>query len=82
MSEGSKYRNRPLSVATHVEDVILLYAMFDKQWESNSDRIDWHGFEHTMANILDPHARIADSDRVDLAREALDAFTKRGYFMI
>lgn len=48
-------------------------------WNSKSVKIDWQAYEQCMIQILSDKA-FSDTQRVEMAKECLDAFTKRGHF--
>jgi hypothetical protein len=51
----------------------------DRAWQNNSVKMDWPGLEDTLVGILKSNDLDA-IDKVALAKDCIDAFTKRGHF--
>lgn len=56
-----------------------VHATLGKKWQEKPGKIDWLGLEDLLVEILNTDDT-AD-ERVALAKEALDAFTRRGHFI-
>lgn len=53
--------------------------MIRNAWKTRKVQVNWLGMEDTLVNILKDR-EISDASKVALAKEAIDAFTKRSYF--
>lgn len=49
-------------------------------WTGPSGKMDWQGLECMLTAVLDSHNSLSSDEKVRGAREALDAFTRRGHF--
>jgi hypothetical protein len=50
----------------------------DEKWASRSVKTDWLGFESFLEDIL-CNPVLSDTEKVQITREALDAWTRRGH---
>lgn len=54
--------------------------LLDAQWESRTIKMNWEGLEKILVDILKWHD-FTNDEKVQLTKEAIDAFTKRGHFV-
>jgi hypothetical protein len=52
----------------------------NRQWNLHSAKMDWPGMETVLVGILNNEGILPET-RLALCKEAIDAFTKRGYFV-
>lgn len=60
---------------------VLMYKLAEKilaQWDNKSGNFDVGGLEDTLADVL--NSTFSDKDKIALAKEAIDAYTRRGHF--
>jgi len=48
------------------------------KWWREPSKLDWTIFESLLVAIL--RSNDSDSNKIEICKEALDAFTRRGYF--
>lgn len=54
-----------------------LWAIVDREYDSRALKVDWNGMEGTMRSIFNS-TEATDTEKLELLREALAAYTKRG----
>ena len=54
-------------------------SALDKVWASRFRRMDYYDLELLLVDVL-RSARLSDVEKVRLAKEAINAYTRRGYF--
>ncbi len=71
---------RILLTESQIAAIKSICAVIDQKWEKGPSKIDWLKLEDILDVIL-REGGFPDEIKVRLAREAIDAWTRRGHFV-
>ena len=54
--------------------------IINRAWETKSSKMNWLGLEKLLVDILRVDD-VSDADKIQLIKESIDAFTRRGHFI-